>query len=50
MITSGAVPTPSPAHIGVSQNKPITASQDFAWPLSALLDRLAALPHAAVFE
>jgi hypothetical protein len=30
MITCGAVPAPLPAHIGVSQISPITASQDFA--------------------
>jgi hypothetical protein len=50
VITSGAVPAPSPAHIGVSQISQITASQNFARLLSALLGQLAALPHAAVFE
>jgi len=35
MITSGAMPAPLPAHIGMSQINPITASKDFADPLRA---------------
>ncbi len=34
MITSRAVPALLPAHIGVPQTPQITASQDFADPLS----------------
>ncbi len=33
MITSGAVPAPLPAHLGVSQISQIATSQDFADPL-----------------
>jgi hypothetical protein len=33
MITSEAMPAPPPAHIGMSQINPITASKDFADPL-----------------
>jgi hypothetical protein len=40
MITSGAVPAPLPAHLGVSQISQIATSQDFADPL--------ACSHAAV--
>ncbi len=35
MITSGAMPAPLPAHIGMSQINPITAGKDFADPLRA---------------
>ena len=35
MITSGAVPAPLPAHIGVSQISQPTTSQDFVDPLPA---------------
>ena len=34
MITSEAMPAPLPAHIGMSQINPITASKDFADPLA----------------